>query len=128
MDLLLDTSIFLWYISGEDRLTEKHLNLIRDNRNEVFLSVVSFWEIIIKQDLGKLELPGPAAQYIPDKRIRHNISSLALDEQSIKLLQGLSLLHKDPFDRMLICQSQAHNIKLLTSDEAIIRYGFSNII
>jgi PIN domain nuclease of toxin-antitoxin system len=57
MRLLLDTHMFLWFISGDPKLIEAHRDLIRDPRNEVFLSVVSIWEAIVKWRLGKLPLP-----------------------------------------------------------------------
>jgi len=60
MKLLLDTHVFLWFISGEERLPTAMREVIRDPQTEVFLSVVSLWEAIVKQQIGKLPLPEPA--------------------------------------------------------------------
>lgn len=83
MRLLLDTHIFLWFISGDGRLPESWRDSIRDSANDVSLSVASLWEIIVKHQLGKLSLPQPPEDYIPLQRQRHQISSLPLDEASV---------------------------------------------
>ena len=123
MKLLLDTHIFLWYISGDKRLAAGTKDAIRDSTNEVYLSVVSLWETIIKYRLGKLPLPQAPATYLPEQRARHRISSLSLDEASVKQLALLPSLHRDPFDRMLICQAISHNLALVTEDPAIRTYS-----
>src|SRR6476469_204595 len=105
MKLLLDTHIFLWYISGDSRLADNLRDSIRNPDNEVYLSVVSIWEAIVKHQLGKLPLPKSPEIYLPQQRDRHLIASLNLDEESVAQLAQLSALHRDPFDRMLICQA-----------------------
>ena len=81
MNLLLDTHIFLWYITKDKRLPARYRMLIRDPTNAVFLSVVSLSEVLIKYQLGKLPLPHPPDAYLPAQRARHNIMSLSLDDQ-----------------------------------------------
>ena len=76
MRLLLDTHIFLWFISGDSRLPIALRDIIRDPANEVYLSVVSVWETIIKYQLGKLPLPEPPENYLPRQRERHLIATL----------------------------------------------------
>jgi PIN domain nuclease of toxin-antitoxin system len=83
MKLLLDTHIFLWYISGDNRLPGALRDGIRNGDNEVYLSVVSIWEAIVKYQLGKLPLPEPPEIYLPKQREQHLISSLSLDEASV---------------------------------------------
>ena len=122
MRLLLDTCIFLWFISGDKRLPDSLRELIVDPRNDVFLSTVSIWESIVKHQLGKLPLPMPPAKYLPGQRKRHHISSLALDEGSVVHLSNLPDLHRDPFDRMLICQAIQHRLTLVTTDSIIFSY------
>jgi len=123
MNLLLDTHIFLWYITGDSRLPATVVPLIRDPTNEVYLSSVSVWETIVKYQLGKLPLPQPPEFYIPQQRQRHQISSLPLDEGSVVHLGRLPLLHKDPFDRMLICQAIQHGLLLVSTDDAVRSYA-----
>ena len=123
MKLLLDTHIFLWYISGDAKLPASVRDTIRSPDNDVYLSVASIWEAIVKYQLRKLPLPQPAAQYLPQQRARHQIASLPLDEASVARLETLPSLHRDPFDRMLICQALEHQMIIATVDSAIRDYA-----
>jgi PIN domain nuclease of toxin-antitoxin system len=87
MKLLLDTHIFLWYISGDTKLLAATRDAIRDPGNDVYLSVASVWEAIVKYQLGKLPLPQLAAQYLSQQWERHEIASLPLDEASVARLE-----------------------------------------
>ncbi len=122
MKLLLDTHIFLWYISKDERLDNSKRDAIKDSSNEVYLSVVSVWEAIIKYQLGKLPLPESPEIYLPVQREHHQISSLILDEASVAHLVKLPSLHRDPFDRMLVCQTIVHDFNLVTVDDMIRSY------
>lgn len=122
MRLLLDTHIFLWYISGDTKLPATMRDSILDPDNEVYLSTASVWEAVVKYQLGKLPLPQPAAKYLSEQRKRHQIASLPLDEASVAQLETLPPLHRDPFDRMLICQALQHQLILVTIDAAIQSY------
>ena len=122
MKLLLDTHIFLWFISGDSRLPEMMRDSIRDIENEVYLSVVSLCEVIVKYRLSKLLLPQPPDSYLPAQRQRHHIASLPIDEGSVSRLSSLPQIHRDPFDRMLICQALDHGLTLVTVDSAITNY------
>ena len=122
MKFLLDTHIFLWFISGDTRLPADWRDLIRDAGNDVYLSVVSLWEAIIKYHLGKLPLPESAENYLPTQRIKHQIASLSLNETSVRRLAALPPVHRDPFDRMLVCQALEHNLTIVTVDDAFQAY------
>lgn len=123
MKLLLDTHIFLWYITADLRLPTLFRDAVREPKNEVFLSVVSLWEMIIKYNLGKLPLPQLPEIYIPKERRRHQIKSLSLHENAIKELANLPALHRDPFDRILICQALANNLTIVTLDPQVQSYN-----
>lgn len=122
MRILLDTQIFLWYISRDKRLPTSILDHIRNQNNTVYLSVVSLWEIVIKYQLGKLPLPHSPEIYIPQQRQKHKIDSLIVDEASIVQLIKLPAIHRDPFDRLLICQALEHELLLATTDHKIHQY------
>ena len=123
MRLLLDLHVFLWYISADSKLPPAFRDAIQDATNEAFLSVASVWEAIIKYSIRKLPLPGPPEEYLPRIRERHKIASLAIEESTMKHLAKLPPLHRDPFDRILIAQSQQHNLTMLTVDDAIKAYS-----
>ncbi len=125
MKLLLDTHVFLWFISGDARLPDGFRDSIRDPNNEVFLSVVSLWEATIKFQLGKLPLPESPETYLPKQRKRHLIASLPVDEASVIQLAKLPPLHRDPFDRLLICQAIQQGMTITTVDQAIRAYPVS---
>ncbi|MCP4112057.1 MAG: type II toxin-antitoxin system VapC family toxin [Desulfobacteraceae bacterium] len=114
--------MFLWFISGDERLSELVRDEIQHPENEVFLSPVSIWECIIKYQIGKLPLPETPAVYLPRQRKRHFISSLPLDENSAIRLITLPPVHRDPFDRMLICQAIENNLIIVTADGTICSY------
>jgi len=120
--LLLDTAPFLWFIAGDPRLPDAARDLIRDPDHDVWLSVVSLWEIVIKQETGRLPLPQPARSYVPVMRERHGVAALPLEEGAVTHLSKLPSLHRDPFDRMLVCQAIEHDLVLLTSDEQVRQY------
>ena len=127
MKILLDTHIFLWFITNNKRLYEKCYDAISDRDNEIYLSVVSVWEATIKYQLGKLPLPESPEIYLPQQRERHLISSLSISETTIVQLAKLPLLHNDPFDRILLCQSLEHDLIIMTEDKKIISYPIANI-
>ncbi|HIK10136.1 MAG TPA: type II toxin-antitoxin system VapC family toxin [Oscillatoriaceae cyanobacterium M33_DOE_052] len=122
MKLLLDNHIFLWFIQGDSRLSEKFHEAIQNQASEVFLSVVSIWECVIKYQMGKLDFPESPVIYLPQQRAKHLIKSLVVDEASIAQLINLPPLHRDPFDRLLICQALQHNLMIVTEDQAILSY------
>ena len=98
-------------------------NLFRDPANEVRLSAVSGWEIAVKHSLGRLPLPSDPSRWVPEQRRLHGIGELPLDEASTLFLARLPALHRDPFDRMLVCQAVTGGYTILTPDEAVRGYA-----
>lgn len=125
MRLLLDTHVFLWYITADPKLPAAFRAAIQDQANEVYLSVASVWETIIKYHLGKLPLPAPPADYLPRQRDAHRIASLPIDEGAMSHLSGLPPFHRDPFDRLLIAQALQHGLTVATVDPDISAYPLS---
>lgn len=127
MKILLDTCTFVWIITDADELSTTARQLFVDPENEVYLSVVSIWEILVKLSLGRLPLPEPPERFIPKQRERHGIAALALEEPAPLYLYKLPSLHKDPFDRMLVCQAIQHEHTLLTPDPLITQYPIRTV-
>lgn len=123
MKLLLDTCTFLWIASDAATLSPLARQLFSDPNQEVFLSSVSAWEISVKYALGKLPLPEPPGTFVPAQRIQHGIEVLPLNEEATLSVAALPLLHKDPFDRMLVCQALVHELTILTPDPLIQQYA-----
>jgi len=121
MRLLLDTHIFLWYISGDARVGSRTRIAIEDAEN-AYLSVASVWEITIKYSLGKLRLPKTPHPWISIQREDHAIESLPIDESSVAHLANLAWYHRDPFDRLLICQAIEHDLQIVTVDSVLSKY------
>lgn len=107
---------------GRERPVARGKSNLADPANEVLLSAVSVWELSVKHALGKLPLPSPLDRFVMDERERHGIAALALNERAVLHLHKLPSLHRDPFDRMLICQAIEHNCVLLTPDPLISQY------
>ena len=122
MTILLDTCEFLWLVSGDARLPKAVADAVQNPANEIFLSVVSYWEICVKHSLGKLPLPDSPERYVPLQREKHRITSLSLDEAAVAKLVGLPAHHRDPFDRMLICQALARDWPIASSDPLFKQY------
>jgi PIN domain nuclease of toxin-antitoxin system len=125
--LLLDTSTFLWVINDAPELSSQARELFVNPENESYLSSVSAWEIAIKYGLGRLPLPQPPDRFIPAQRKQHGIDPLELDEEAALHLSRLPELHKDPFDRMLVCQAIVHHFVILTSDDLVAQYPVRTI-
>lgn len=123
MKLLLDTCTFLWLITDDPALSSKARDLFTDPVNEAYLSTVSVWEIAVKFGLGKLPLPQAPERFLPEQRERHGVATLPLEEPVVFYLSRLPSLHRDPFDRMLVCQAIHHELTLLTPDPLITQYA-----
>jgi PIN domain nuclease of toxin-antitoxin system len=120
--LLLDTCTFLWALEGGAALSPAAAKALVDPANDVFLSAVSSWEIAVKHAMGRLPLPERPDRYVPAQRQARGVERLPLDEEATLHLHRLPALHRDPFDRMLICQALVGGLTLVTPDEDIARY------
>jgi PIN domain nuclease of toxin-antitoxin system len=123
--ILLDTHIFIWAIMGDPRLTQAQRELYTDKRNELFLSVVSVWEIVLKAGLGKLRMPVPAVSFVARQLKQNRISLLAIHLSHLAALETLPPLHRDPFDRLLVAQAKAEGMTILSVDSKLPQYGVS---
>jgi PIN domain nuclease of toxin-antitoxin system len=122
MNILLDTCVFLWIVQEPEKISAAGKTSFADPANAVFLSSITPWEISLKYSLGKLPLPVPPRIFIPEALAGLAVTPLPLTNEDTFHLTGLPDLHKDPFDRMLICQAIEHGLTILTPDEAIQSY------
>jgi PIN domain nuclease of toxin-antitoxin system len=122
MRALLDTSTFLWSISDSEKLSLSAREVIADLENELFISTASLWEIAIKTSLGKLELLKPFDQLIPEQLEQNTISVMPITVQHLTRIIDLPFYHRDPFDRLIIAQSIAEDLPVITKDGAFGSY------
>jgi PIN domain nuclease of toxin-antitoxin system len=121
MRAILDTHAFLWAIAGDSRMSRTARDLF-NGPSDLFLSLASIWEILIKVQLGKLSLPRPAGPYVIKKLAENRIETLPIDLDHLLAFEGLALHHRDPFDRMLIAQALKENLPIVTADQCFARY------
>ena len=122
MKMLLDTHVFLWIATNNERLPRELKTILREPSNDVYLSVVSSWEIAVKARAGKLALPMPVWAFLLESRERLGIQSLSIQESAVAHVAKLPAIHRDPFDRMLVCQAIEHELTIVTSDTQVQRY------
>jgi PIN domain nuclease of toxin-antitoxin system len=127
MNVLLDTHAFLWWVTSDSQLSNTAKAIIADPSNTVYFSVVSAWEIIIKERTGKLSLPEPPEIYIPSRLASNQFVSLTVQMQHVLQISSLPEHHRDPFDRLLIAQSQVEQLPILTVDRMFNQYAVSLI-
>lgn len=122
MRVLLDTHAFLWWITDDDRLSEKAREIISDGRNELLFSAASGWEISIKAGLGRLELPKDLESFVADQLARNSIEALPIYLRHALRVHKLPDHHHDPFDRILVSQAILEETPLLSADPQITHY------
>ena len=122
--LLLDTHAVLWALAEPRKLSVPARKAVEDARNEVFVSVVSGWEIAIKRALGKLQAPDNLEAAIRQQ----DFTPLLVTFQHAEQAGALAPHHGDPFDRMLIAQAQAEGLILVTRDVNIPLYGIRTMV
>lgn len=121
MRALLDTSALLWWLGEPTRFAPSLLAELSDSESEVLFSQVSLLEIQIKVGIGKLRLDFPVED-IPDLAERSGLGALPLSNAAIFTLPKLPAVHRDPFDRLLVCEAIQQGIPLVTPDTQIRRY------
>jgi len=128
VNVLLDTSTLLWWVTGGDRLSDAERWAIQEPGNQVFVSVASAWEIAIKVERGRLTLPLPAERYLPDLLRRFGFEALDVRLAHALRAGSLPVHHRDPFDRLLVAQAQLEDLPIVTADPAIARYDVDTIL
>ena len=122
MRALLDTHVFLWWITDDQRLSSQVREIIADGTNEILFSAASGWEIAIKTRLGRLQLPDDPEIFIPEQLELNAIEVLPVQIGHALHVYQLPSHHRDPFDHLLIAQAQLEKLPILTADPQISRY------
>lgn len=127
MRFLLDTHSFLWWVRKDDRLSDTVREIISEERNEIFVSVASAWEISIKAGLGQLDIPRGPERFITRHTELNDFAVLPIHLRHALGVYELPDIHRDPFDRILVAQSQAEDMPILTIDSEIALYPVETV-
>ena len=121
MGYLLDTHTFLWFIGGNNELSQQAKSIIQKPENTMYLSIASFWEIAIKLSIGKLAIDIPFDE-LKKEADNNDFRLLPIQYEDTSILTTLELFHKDPFDRILIAQAIQNNLTMITKDSNFDSY------
>lgn len=127
MQVLLDTHTFLWFISNPQNLSDIAITTLENPQNDIFLSIVSLWEMAIKVSKNKLTLSQPLDTFIPQQLQDNDFNILNISPQHTFTVAKLPFHHRDPFDRLLIAQSNVNNIPIVGRDKIFDDYGIKRI-
>ena len=127
MKVLLDTHTFLWWIANDSHLSERARTVIEDADHQLFLSAASGWEIAIKTRIGKLKLADDLQGFVSEQLRINAIQVLPIHMAHALHVATLPDHHRDPFDRMLVAQSQLEQLPIMTSDPQISKYSVTVI-
>ena len=127
MRLLLDTHAFLWFVSDDERLSTRARRTISDPKNDRWLSLASVWEMAIKLSLGKLRLDVPLDEMLESEALGNAIAILGIERRHIFAVAALPYHHRDPFDRLLVCQARSERLTLVSADRAFDAYGLRRV-
>ena len=125
MKYLLDTHALLWFLAGDIKLSVRARQLIEDSNHEIFISIVSLWEIAIKVSLEKVVLGKPFEDLLPEQLHLNSIEILPITVGSLIKLTTLPFHHRDPFDRLIIAQAFVEGVPIIGVDAAFDAYGIS---
>ncbi len=121
MKLLLDTHVLLWAAAGSKRLSAAGRQLIEDEQSELFFSIASLWEVVIKRGLGRSDFQVDP-RILRRRLLDNGYSELPIVSEHVFALDSLPSIHKDPFDRLLVAQAMVEGITLLTLDPVVAQY------
>lgn len=127
MKLLLDTNAFLRWMKDDPALSAKARAMIANANNEVFVSLVTPWELAIKSALGKIRLSQPVGKYVARQIEMNGFSLLGIELADVALVETLPMHHRDPFDRLLIAQAKNRKLPVATADAIFSSYHIKRI-
>ncbi len=122
MKYLLDTMVWLWSVGPTEKIGNAGLEILRNGREEIYLSAASSWEIAIKAKLGKFQLPEAPGPYVRSRMAAQRVLALAVTQNHSLAVYDLPLHHNDPFDRLIIAQALDEGMVILTADRAFRKY------
>lgn len=123
MTFLLDTHAFLWLAAEPEKLSPAVREIVEEGSSTLVLSAASGWEIALLWKLGRIELPEPPASFVSDAMQALLITPLPIGFSAAITAATLPLIHRDPFDRLLVAEAKRNSFTILTRDRIIPEYG-----
>lgn len=123
MTYLLDTHTFLWIAADPDKLSAAVREIVSQGASELLFSAAGGWEIALLWKLGRIELQEPPAVFVPAVMQAMGIAPLPIGFDTAIAAATLPLIHRDPFDRILVAEAKKNGLTVLTRDQTISRYG-----
>ncbi|MEX2444127.1 MAG: type II toxin-antitoxin system VapC family toxin [Alkalispirochaeta sp.] len=128
MNILLDTNAFLWILSDDRRLSDSARDVFLSPENRMWFSIAGLWEVFIKLRLGKLKLETSDPQAFFTAQLHENsVGILGITMEHVAGTLKLPMIHKDPFDRLMVSQSLHEKMPVLSSDAVFSEYGVTNL-
>ena len=127
MKILLDTQAFLWFSINSPHLTQKAKKIFLDEKNELYLSLASVWEMSIKASLGKLVIQGSIENFVITQMQENGINQLPIHFRHVTRVEELPFHHRDSFDRLLISQVLEEKLAILSSDRSFDAYDVNRL-
>jgi PIN domain nuclease of toxin-antitoxin system len=121
--ILLDTHALLWMVSSSERLSGAAREAIAEETNDLCFSIAGYWELAIKQSLGKLELAAGWEDLLPQEITRNRIDWLAIEPKHVHEVVALPWIHRDPFDRLMVAQARVEGLSIISRDRSLSEYG-----
>jgi PIN domain nuclease of toxin-antitoxin system len=122
LNLLLDTHLLVWSAIRDKRLSKQALELIEDRENTLWFSTASLWEAAIKAALKRPDFPVDVGN-LRASLLANQFQELSVEGRHVVVFRDLPMIHKDPFDRLLVAQAHSEGILLLTVDQILVQYG-----
>ncbi len=127
MRYLLDTHVFLWMVAAPDRLSQKIREIVSRKNNSLYLSAASGWEIALLRNLGRIELPDEPQRFIPEAMQQFSVMPIPIGFSTAIAAATLPLIHRDPFDRIIIAEAEKEKIIVMTKDKKFAEYGVQSL-
>lgn len=127
MRILLDSHAFLWFILGDQRLSDRARVAIAAADTDVLISPATLWEMAIKVRLGRYTLPGPFGPFMDTQLTSNRIRLLPIEVRHTAILASMPFHHRDPFDRLIVAQALAESIGVVSVDAMLDAYGVSRL-
>ncbi len=127
MKVILDTNVILWFLADDEKLPDEHKQIIENLENEIYISVVSLWEIVIKLNIGKLKINMDFKSFFDVISNSYEFNVLHINEKHLFQYLKLPLIHRDPFDRLIYSQAVTENMDFLFTDEVFNSYQKMNM-